>query len=176
MEIQLKVTAFQRQAHYKHSFQLRWFMECYFLIASSISNYFSECRHLTMSLRGLKRCGITTRFQSVQISCIFLINSLARSYITIFQCKSHAFFIKKPQLCNVWMSQKKICKKSSALDGRLETFPAISHLMQRGNYLVPCKLLLHQETSPSKIRTINNQFSILIASIIWTITLLIKYQ
>lgn len=65
------------------------------------------------------------KIPGVQISWKFLINSLVRSCIPTFQCKPHAFFIKKTQLGNVWMSQKKVCKESSALDVRLETFPAI---------------------------------------------------
>lgn len=120
MEIQPKVTASQTQTHYKHSFQLRWFMDCYFPIASSISNYFSECHHLMMNLHGLRDVESLQDSRSVQISCIFQINSPARSYVTTSQCKPHAFSLKKPNFTMYEWTKKKFVK-----DVRLETFPAI---------------------------------------------------
>lgn len=111
MEIQLKVTAFQRQTHYKHSFQLGWFMDSYFPIASSISNYFSECHHLMMNLRGLRDVESLQDSRSVQISCIFQVNSLARSYMTTFQCKPHAFSLKKNNFTMYEWTKRKFVKK-----------------------------------------------------------------
>lgn len=48
---------------------------------------------------------------SDQISCIFLITSLARSYISTFQCNPHAFFIKKPNFAMYEWAKRKFVKK-----------------------------------------------------------------
>lgn len=48
--------------------------------------------------------------RSVQISCIFLINSLARSHITTFQYKPYAFFIKNPNFAMYEWAKRKFVK------------------------------------------------------------------